>query len=116
MFHFHIEKIFFYLIFFIRQPHRSPYYNCDYEQDRFRSDLSLPSSTSPPTNFSDGVFESVSVLSLSDQTTLDSTNSPSHRKKTLVPSSLTIIERNARIIKWLFQLHKANESPYFQYS
>jgi len=62
-----------------------------------------------------GAFESVSLLSLSDQTTLDSTNSPSNIKRTVVPStSLTVIERNARIIKWLFQLNKANSSPSFQ--
>ena len=59
----------------------------------------------------DSVFESISVLSLSDQTTLDSTNSPLSKKRTVVSSSVTIVERNARIIKWLFQLHKANELP-----
>ncbi|CAF1070932.1 unnamed protein product [Rotaria sp. Silwood1] len=90
------------------QLHRSPYQ--EYEQDRFRLDLPLQSSTSSITNISDyGAFESVSVLSLSDQTTLDSINSPTHKKRTIVPSSITVIERNARIIKWLFQLHKANE-------
>lgn len=67
-------------------------------------------------NIPDCVFESVSVLSLSDQTTLDSTNSSTDRKRIVVPSSVTIIERNARIIKWLFQLHKTNESSSFQYS
>jgi hypothetical protein len=98
------------LLSFIRQPRRrSPYYDCKYEQDRFRLDLSLRSSTSPTTNSSDYAFESVSVLSFSDQTTLDSTNSLSNKKRTIVPSSVSIIERNARIIKWLFQLHKTNE-------
>jgi hypothetical protein len=62
-----------------------------------------------------GFFESVSLLSLSDQTTLDSSNCPSTTERTVVPSaSLTVIERNARIIKWLFQLNKANASPSFQ--
>jgi hypothetical protein len=97
------------LIFFRSQPRRSPYHDCQYDQDRLRLDLSLQSSTPP-----DSIFESVSVLSLSDQTTLDSANSPSHKKRTVVSSSANVIERNARIIKWLFQLHKANESPSFQ--
>ncbi|CAF2356819.1 unnamed protein product [Rotaria sp. Silwood2] len=111
--------------FQIAQPRRSPYHNDEYEYDRIRLDsldLSLRSSTqsiSTPistTNFSDcSAFESVSLLSLSDQTTLDSTNSLSNIKRTVVPStSLTVIERNARIIKWLFQLNKANASPSFQ--
>ncbi|CAF0720722.1 unnamed protein product [Rotaria sp. Silwood1] len=111
--------------FRIAQPRRSPYHNIEYEYDRFRLDsldLSLKSSTqsiSTPIstiNFSDcSAFESVSLLSLSDQTTLDSANSLSNIKRTVVPStSLTVIERNARIIKWLFQLNKANASPSFQ--
>ncbi|CAF2603776.1 unnamed protein product [Rotaria sp. Silwood2] len=94
------------------QSHRSPYY--EYEQDRYRLDFPLQSSTSSTINISDCAFESVSILSLSDQTTLDSTNSLTHKKRTIVPSSITVIERNARIIKWLFQLHKANELPSFQ--
>ncbi|CAF3921280.1 unnamed protein product [Rotaria sp. Silwood2] len=94
------------------QSHRSPYY--EYEQDRYRLDFPLQSSKSSTINISDCAFESVSILSLSDQTTLDSTNSLTHKKRTIVPSSITVIERNARIIKWLFQLHKANELPSFQ--
>lgn len=68
------------------------------------------------TSISDsGAFESVSLLSLSDQTTLDSANSLSNIKRTVVPStSVTVIERNARIIKWLYQLKKANASSSFQ--
>jgi centrosome-associated FAM110-like protein len=105
-----------------RQPRRSPYHDYEYEHDRFRLDsLNLPiRSPTPPistANCSDcGAFESVSLLSLSDQTTLDSSaNSPSNKRRTVVPStSLTVIERNARIIKWLFQLNKANASPSFQ--
>jgi hypothetical protein len=107
--------------YYFRQPRRSPYNDCEYEHDRFRIDLPLRSSTPPNstptlTDFSDcAAFESVSLLSLSDQTTLDSANSPSSIKRTVVPStSLTVIERNARIIKWLFQLNKANASPSFQ--
>ncbi|CAF0925104.1 unnamed protein product [Rotaria sordida] len=109
--------------FRIVQPRRSPYHNDEYDRFRLDSlDLSLQSSTqsiSTPistTNCSDcSAFESVSLLSLSDQTTLDSTNSLSNIKRTVVPStSLTVIERNARIIKWLFQLNKANASPSFQ--
>ncbi|CAF1366601.1 unnamed protein product [Rotaria sordida] len=77
------------------QPHRSPYH--EYEQ----LDLSLQSSTSSTTttatDISDCAFESVSILSLSDQTTLDSTNSPTHRKKPIVPSSITVIEQTAEI-------------------
>ncbi|CAF3475585.1 unnamed protein product [Rotaria socialis] len=95
------------------QLQRSPYR--EYEKDRIQLDFPFQSSTSSTTNTSDCAFESVSVLSLSDQTTLDSTNSPTHRKRTVVPSSVKVIERNARIIKWLFQLHKANELPSFQY-
>ena len=98
-----------------RQPRRSPY--LDYEYDRYpidALDLPLRSSTPPisSSNFSDsGAFESVSLLSLSDQMTLDSANSPSTIRRTVVPStSLTVIERNARIIKWLFQLNKANST------
>jgi hypothetical protein len=87
-------------IIFIRQPRRCPYQFYEYDRDRSQSDPSTP----------DSIFESVSVLSFSDQTTtFDSTNSPSQRKRTVVSSSVTIIERNARIIKWLFQLHKAND-------
>ncbi len=104
-----------------RQPRRSPYLDYEYEHDRFRIDsLDLPlRSSTPPmstSNFSDsGAFESVSLLSLSDQTTLDSANSPSNIRRTVVPStSLTVIERNARIIKWLFQLNKANSTSSFQ--
>ncbi|CAF1528702.1 unnamed protein product [Rotaria magnacalcarata] len=110
--------------FRMAQPRRSPYNYDEYEDDRFRLDsldLSLRSSThsiSTPnstTKSSDGAaFESVSLLSFSDQTTLDSTNSLSNIKRTVVPStSVTVIERNARIIKWLFQLNKANASPSF---
>ncbi|UJR26304.1 hypothetical protein I4U23_007642 [Adineta vaga] len=109
----------------ITKPRRSPYQDNQCEQDRFQTDsLTIPlRSSTPPisapnstTHFSDcGAFESVSLLSLSDQTTLDSANSPSNTRRTVVPStSLSVIERNARIIKWLFQLNKANASPSFQ--
>jgi hypothetical protein len=109
------------ICFIYRQPRRSPFHDYECEHDRFRLDsldLPLRSSSTPSstTNLSDsGAFESVSLLSLSDQTTLDSANSPSNIKRTVVPAtSLTVIERNARIIKWLFQLNKANASPSFQ--
>ncbi|CAF0908136.1 unnamed protein product [Adineta steineri] len=111
--------------FRITKSRRSPYQDYEYENDRFRLeslDIPLRSSTPPistpnsTTNFSDcGAVESVSLLSLSDQTTLDSANSPSNIRRTVIPStSLSVIERNARIIKWLFQLNKANASPSFQ--
>ncbi|CAF1109597.1 unnamed protein product [Adineta steineri] len=95
----------------ILQPRRSPYQEYQYEQNKLRLDLSSPSITRHNT---DCAFESVSILSLSDQTTLDSMNSPTHVIRNLVPTPVTIIERNARIIKWLFQLHKTNDSPSFQ--
>ena len=108
-----------------RRSRRSPYQDYEYEHERLRLDsLNLPiqsftpsrSAPSSTRNLSDcSAFESVSLLSLSDQTTLDSTNSLSNIKKTGVPStSLTVIERNARIIKWLVQLNKANASPSFR--
>jgi hypothetical protein len=103
----------YYFCSFFRQPRRSPYHDCEHEQNRV--DLSTRSSTPPTADISsDCAFESVSLLSLSDQTTFDSTNSLTHRKRTVVSSSVSIIERNARIIKWLFQLQKANASPSFQ--
>ncbi len=111
------KMIFSFYIIFIRQPRRCPYQAYEYEQDRSQSDLSSPSSSTPPTtNTSDSIFESVSLVSFSDQTTLESTNSSSHKKRTVVSSSVTIIERNARIIKWLFQLHKTNELSSFHCS
>ncbi len=106
---------------YFRQPRRSPYLDYEYEHDRYRIeslDLPLRSDTPPisTSNFSDsGAFESVSLLSFSDQTTLDSANSASNIRRTVVPStSLTVIERNARIIKWLFQLNKANSTSSIQ--
>lgn len=112
-------------MYLFRKSRRSPYQDNQCEHDRFRiNSINIPlRSSTPPistpsstTHFSDcGAFESVSLLSLSDQTTLDSTNSPSNIRRTVVPStSLSVIERNARIIKWLFQLNKANASPSFQ--
>ncbi|CAF3214840.1 unnamed protein product [Rotaria socialis] len=110
--------------FRMAQPRRSPYNYDEYEDDRFRLDsldlslrssihsISTPNSTTKSSDCA--AFESVSLLSFSDQTTLDSTNSLSNIKRTVVPStSVTVIERNARIIKWLFQLNKANASPSF---
>lgn len=104
------------------QPRRSPYLDYEYEHDRLRLDhfdalpISSPLTRTSTANLSDsGAFESVSLLSFSDQTTLDSANSSSNIKRTVIPSTtLTVIERNARIIKWLFQLNKANSSLSFQ--
>jgi len=100
-----------------RQPRRFPYLDYEYEHDdRLQSDnFNLTTTSSSTTNLSDcGVFESVSLLSFSDQTTLNSANSCPNIKRTVLPStSLTVIERNARIIKWLFQLNKANSPLQF---
>ena len=88
-----------------------------FELDSSRTSITIfHTSRFDQANFSDsGAFESVSLLSLSDQTTLDSGNSASNIKRTVVPStSLTVIERNARIIKWLFQLNKANSTSSIQ--
>lgn len=106
-----------------RHPRRSPYQEYQLTSDHLpieSLDLQLNSSrTSTSQSCADlsdsGLFESVSLLSLSDQTTLESDHSPSPIDRTVIPSAnLSVIERNARIIKWLFQLNKANAAPSFQ--
>ena len=70
---------------------------------------------SPPSRSDHSIraLDSISLLSLSDQATLNSMHGPSASKRAVIPSSISVIERNARIIKWLFQLHQANSSPAF---
>ncbi|UJR22727.1 hypothetical protein I4U23_025761 [Adineta vaga] len=95
----------------ILQPRRSPYQQYAYDQDKFRLEYQIESISKPNV---DHVFDSVSILSLSDQTTSDSTNCPTQFIKASIPATVTVIERNARIIKWLFQLQKTNDLSSFQ--
>ncbi|CAF1503906.1 unnamed protein product [Didymodactylos carnosus] len=84
------------------------------EFDRLCDGIGMDLSSSykvPSTTTDDNYFESVSMLSLDRRTLTDQSNDSDAQVDFTATQFQSIVERNAKVIKWLFNMKKANQSP-----